>query len=214
MSRISQRDGESGVTEPRSAVKNRNRRSTHPHREKPEAAAETKARGGEERRQLTEDCGVCVRGEQAPERRVYQHLEAALVEGGQVGERLQPSLHRLRQLHFANGWPTTPHHVTDQLMLRVEQQEGWLSRGAQGWGRGWHMSRNHWGSQEGRPGRTDLVYIELFYVHAVGARCCCSYDRCTQQQRGGTLSPAAGVQGPQKGHWNCDARLFTSQINK
>lgn len=87
--------------------KHRRSSSTHSHGEKPEATAETKApaaaEAGRERRQLTEDSRVAVRGEQAPVGHVQQHLEAAVVEGGRVGERLQPSLHRLRQLHFARG---------------------------------------------------------------------------------------------------------------
>lgn len=54
---------------------------------KPEEAAETKAAvgGGGKRRQLTEDCRVAFGGEQAPERHVHQHLEAALVERGRIG---------------------------------------------------------------------------------------------------------------------------------
>lgn len=73
------------------------------HGEKPEAAAETK--DCEERLQLTEDTGVGVGGEQTPERDVHQRREAGLVEDRRVCEGLQPPLHVLGQLHFANGDP-------------------------------------------------------------------------------------------------------------
>lgn len=62
---------------------------------------------------LTENCGVAPRGEQALEGRVHQHLEAAPVKGGRVGQAPQARLHGLGQLHFVRE------HVTDQLMWRA-----------------------------------------------------------------------------------------------
>ena len=138
------------------------------------------------RRRLTEDSGVPPRGEQAPERHVHQHLEADLVEGGRVGEGLQPSLHRLRQLHFVKGvtHDTRPRDASadaacgeaeelkswgerdSELRLRRERSpegrhggEMFRARGAQSGVRG--TLRGPWGSSEGPPVGRGAIYFHF-----------------------------------------------------
>lgn len=69
------------------------------HGKTPEVAGQTKTASCG-RRRLTEDRGVTVRGQKAPETHVHQHLEAAPVEDRRVGEAAQPPLHGVGQLHF------------------------------------------------------------------------------------------------------------------
>lgn len=88
----------------------------------PEAAAETKAAATRRRRRrggLTEHGGIPARRQQTPETRIYYNREAAAVQHRLIAQRLQPSLHRLGQLHFAER----ASHVTHQLIRRVQQNE-------------------------------------------------------------------------------------------